>query len=389
MKRNISDLMEHVRTADMSPQDSTPLSSERIKELTMHKIKQKKHSRTAFRVLMAAAIVAALAVSAFAAETVFHAGDVIRNFFRGDISEDQVAMMNELGGNFEPQTVTSEGTTVTLAAAYADESVMTLYLHVEAPEGMVLPDGIVYELYDYNDRDAEIIEIPAGYGYSYIAGVSIEITALPDDDPADNQKDFCVTMSAQQGQKAKFNDGVPKRYNITGIFEQVVNADMDDDGYVRLAPGSFSFDIGIAGKMEQMVLDVSGLTYAGIKSRTWTCGFETCGESCEGLETNGREHTEYWDVSVTAETLVLTPLSVQWSCSYEISNPRASASLDFRIVMKDGSSPEMYAASGATYGDDSAKGVRNFRMPINLADVDYVLIGDPELGETYKVYPPA
>jgi len=28
----------------------------------------------------------------------------------------------------------------------------------------------------------------------------------------------------------------------------------------------------------------------------------------------------------------------------------------------------------------------NFRMPIDLADVDYILIGDPQLGEVYKVY---
>ena len=387
MKRNISDLMEHIHAVDVEPESNTPLSSQRIKELTMRKTEQKKPNRTAFRIFLAAAIIAALGISAFAAETIFHAGDVIKNFFRDDISEEQVAAMNKLGGDFKPQTVTSEGTSVTLAAAYADDSVMTLYLQVEAPEGTVLPDGIAYELYDYNDRSVDIIEIPAGQGYKYIAGVTIDIAALPDDNPEDNRKDFCVTLYAQQGQKAKFNDGVPKRYNITGIFEQVVNADMDEDGYVRLAPGSFSFDIGIAGKMEQMVLDVAGLTYGGTKSRTWTCGFETCGEYCEGLETNGREHTEYWDVSITAETLVLTPLSAQWSCHYEHSNPRASDELDFAIVMKDGSSPEMYAASGGTYGDDYSEGVVNFRMPIDLADVDYILIGDPQLGEVYKVYP--
>lgn len=386
MNRKISDLMDHIQDTDVELEMHTPLSSQRIKELTMSKVKQNKPRRIAFRVLMAAAIIAALAVSAFAAEEIFGAGDIIRNLFQNDISDNNVAVMNELGGSFQPQTVTSEGTTMTLAAAYADSNAMTLYFHVEAPKDMVLPDGILYDFYDYNDWTTDIIEISNGAPYEMISGVSIDIAVLPDEDPSDNQKDFCVTMSAQLGQRAKFNDGVSKLYNITGIYEQVVNVDQDEDGYERIVPGSFTFDIGIVNEIKEVEFNVRGLTYSGTKSRTWTCAFENCGEYCEGLETSGREHTECWDVSITAIQLNISPLSAEWECGFELSDPRRSAELDFQIVMKDGTSPEMYAVPGGEYTDDWSTGVYNFRLPIDVSQIDYVLIGDPEIGETHKVY---
>ena len=69
MKKRISDLMNYIQDADVELDQDTPLSSQRIKELTMNKItnKRRTHRRTGFRVLVAVAAIAALTVTVFAA----------------------------------------------------------------------------------------------------------------------------------------------------------------------------------------------------------------------------------------------------------------------------------------------------------------------------------
>lgn len=386
MKRNISDILDGYRDDSVELECGAALSSRRIKELTMNKVK-KTHRVRRFgtRLLLAAAIISMLAVTAFAAEQIFSAGDIVQNLFRQDISDNQAAVMNELGGDFQPQTVTSEGTTMTLAAAYGDAYSLYLYFQVEGPEGTVLPDDISYDFYDYSADNWNVVEIPEGNAYKKIYGVSIDITPLTDTDPGDNRKDFCVRMTAQDGQKAKFNDGVSKLYHVSGIYEQVANVNQDEDGYERLIPGSFTFDIGLVNAIEMVELDVAGLTYGGDQSRTWTCGFETCGSLCEGLETNGREHTEYWSYSVTVNSFRISPLSAEWEIEYEISDPQRSCDLEFVIVMKDGTRVEKFHVPGGRYNDHMSSGVCNFEMPIDLSEIDYILIGDEEIGQTHKV----
>lgn len=389
MKRNISDLLDGYRDTSVELELSAPLSSQRIKELTMANVKKThKVRRFGVRLLVAAAVISMLTVTAFAAEQIFNAGDIIRGMFESDITDSQAAVMNELGGSFQPQTVTSEGTTVTLAAAYGDAHMLNLYFQVEAPEGTVLPDDILYEFYDYNTTDWNVIEVPKGNPYDLVYGVSTEIRPLPDEDPTDNKKDFYVVMAAQDRQEARFNDGITKLYHMSGIYEQVINVNQDEDGYERLAPGSFTFDIGLVNEIEMVELDVNGLTYGGRDSRTWTCGFETCGKFCEGLETNGREHTEYWDYSITVKRLAISPLSAEWEVDYEVSDKQKSCGLYFEIIMKDGSKVEMNYNHGGDSGTTS-HGLCDFIKPIDLAEVDHILIGDKSLNQTYKVYLPA
>ena len=388
MKRNISDILDSYRDSSVELELSAPLSSQRIKELTMSKVKKThKVRRLGLRLLVVAAVISLMTVTAFAAERIFNAGDIIRDLFKKDISDSQVAVMNELGGSFQPQTVTSEGTTVTLAAAYGDEHALYLYFQVEGPEGSVLPDGITYDFYDYSGTDWNVIEIPEGNPYKKIFGVSVEIIPLPDDNPMDNRKDFAVTMFAQDGQKARLNDGVSKLYNITGIYEQVPDVNQDEDGYERLIPGSFVFDIGLVNEMSMVELDVAGVTYGGEASRTWTCGFEQCGEFCEGLETDGRVHTEYWEYNVTVKRLAISPISAEWEIAYEISDERKFCELAFEIVMKDGTKIETIFAHGGN-SENAAHGVCSFAMPVDLAEIDYILIGDEEIGQTHKIYLP-
>lgn len=393
MNRNISDLMDHIRDADVELETNTPLSASGIKELTMRKIEQKKNpKRIAFRVLMAAAIIVTLAVSVFAAEKIFGAGDWFRDAYEGSISEDQVEVINQLGKSFEPQSITSEGTTVTLASAYGDENVLYLYLKVAAPEGIVLPDDIIYDFCDHNNDVNnefgywESITVPEGSPYKNV-GYDMRIEPLADENPSDNEKEFVVRFHSYQAETAKFNDGVTKFFHMTGIYEQVPDVDGDTDGYVLLAPGDFTFEVGIVNEASWLELDVSDTIYSGTKSRTWTCGFETCGEFCEGLETNGREHTEYWDVTVVPISLKISNISAEWACNYRISDMSKTYGLDFQIFMKDGTNPAMSFGGGANR-EGHSEGTVLFDKPIIMEEIDYILIGDEELGETYKIYLP-
>lgn len=403
MKRRISDLMDGIGVPDMELESSTPLSPSRIKEITMSKISNNQKNsrrRIGFRFLIAAAVIATLALTAFAAEQIFGAGDIFRSILRNDLSDAQVEVVNALGTVFQEQTQTSQGTTVTMVAAYSDAYSLHLYLKAEAPEGVTLPDGILYTFYDENAIDYSEAnhwqDLTPGEDAPYDAIPRfVTIEPLADADPTDNKKDFHVTIMGQSGSSVKFNDGYDKYFNMTGIYQQVPDVDGDEDGYVLLAPGEFSFNVGLANEIKTVELDVDGLTYGGHKTCTWThdsaCN-DLCAEKLTGetdLATGLPVHSESWDYQVTVRRLVLSPLSADWECSFTCSDDRMSFGVDFRVVMKDGSVVETasYGAGGG-YTDDASFGTTYFAEPIDLAQVDYILVGDPEINSTYQVYLP-
>lgn len=320
---------------------------------------------------------------------------------RETISEGQVEVVNELGKNFQPVTQTSEGTTMTLTAAYADENVLHLYLQAEAPEGTVLPDDILYQFCDWNAVDHSdpdhyrMFTVAQDAPYDQIYGYSSDcIELLPDDNPADNKKDFHLTVTSQPGQGVKFNDGYAKYLHIDGIYQQVTNIDGDEDSYNLLAPGKFTFDIGLVNEAAVVGLDVDGLTYGGHKTRTWTHDGE-CIDLCEENLTGETDpgtglpiHAESWDYTVTARSLSISPLSANWACDFAVSDGSVSCGLDFLVVMKDGTSPITWYGSGGGYSETSSFGTATFDTPIDLDEVDYILLGDPEINSTHKVYLP-
>ena len=92
---------------------------------------------------------------------------------------------------------------------------------------------------------------------------------------------------------------------------------------------------------------------------------------------------------MTPKRLAISPLSADWACDYTCSDERAVYSLSFLLVMKDGSSP-LLLDGGGSYNDEEciSSGTEFFSTPIDLDQVDYILIGDPEIERTYKVYLP-
>ena len=424
MKRRISDMLDGYTDQTVEFNNGTPLSSERIRELTMSKIghTEKKGKRIGFRLLVAVAVVAALSVTAVAAEEIFGAGDWFRRILnlqleadadraekngaptQETLQEGQVEVVNRLGKVFEEQTQTSEGTAVTMHAAYGDASILHLYLSVEAPTGTALPDDICYSFHDGNaeDEEEELRYIPltpdTEAPYETISQ-QVDVMPLPDDDPADNKKDFHVVINGQAGTDCRFNDGYSKFFHIRGIWQQVVNVNGDEDGYELLAPGDFSFDVGLTAEPEVMELkEAEGFAYGGEKSRTWThdspC-LPPCEENLTG-ETNPDTglpiHGETWNYQVTVKELSISSMGVDYHVEYTCDSKWKSFGLSFRVVMKDGTSPAMGKyGSGSDRpmeeagGTGESWGVSYFNVPIDLSEVDYILIGDEELGQTQKI----
>lgn len=391
MKRDISDLLDSYQEENIHLTGGTPLSPSHIKELTMDMIEkddmtQKKAARRPrfpARMLMAAAVAAALTVSALAADYVLGAGSLLGGLFaRGEkeLTPAQVEVMDQIGKTFEGG-VTSNGATITPVAALADEHVYYLRLRVEAPEGTVLPDLAPEEGYyqlSGTEEKEKMILTPAENAYESF-GWDLSTQVLPDADPTDNVKDLVLYWTAQ-GEGMAFNDGISKLLTIHGLWVQSAEKE-----YTPVFTGEFTFDIGLNFESRTEALDCGGAM------RTWTAQGET-----------------YTD---TLEALTLSPLSVTYTMSTDLpANPWVGVGPALRIVMKDGSvflddavdenKVDEYLAStgktlpppggaptmegilpppnGTTSGDQIS-GFRVFDEPLDLSQVDYVQFGETKI----------
>ena len=426
MKKRISGLMDHIHDAELELNQQTPLSSQRIKELTMNNItnNRRKPRRTGFRLLVAAAIIAALTLTVVATEEILGAGDWFRSILniqlasdaerakdggvaiQESISDAQIDVVTDMGRVFEEQTQTSVGTTVIMHAAYGDANILHLYFTVEAPAGTVLPDDILYSFYDgnevYQEPEERYIPLTPGKDAPYkTISQQLDVEALPDENPDDNLKDFHVSIYGQAGTACSFNDGYSKYFHIRGIWQQIPNVNVDEDGYELLAPGDFSFEVGLSAKAAMIELqEARNFVYGGEKSRTWThdspcllCEDVLTGEN--DPETGLPIHKETWNYQVTVKRMCISPMSVEWEIEYTCNDNHKAFGLEYLVVMKDGTSP--VAGKGGsmndapqwlTGGPGKAEGQTYFSIPIDLKEVDYILIGDETLGQTLKLYLP-
>ncbi|MCI8424012.1 MAG: hypothetical protein HFF50_10890 [Lawsonibacter sp.] len=390
MKRNIADLLDQYPAEEMELGGSVPYSPSRIKELTMHQIETTHAKRTQppfrpVRLLAAAAAVAALTVTTFAAGRLMKAGGLFQDFFApedGTLSQGQVDAIDRLGqvfggeGGNPPAPVTSNGATITPVAALADENVYYLRLRVEAPEGTALPnlDGEHYYQF-FGNAPGEILTLEPAPGHYSVFGYNVDKTVLPDDNPEDNRKEFVLCFSAQHGAKGnmKFNDGISKVLTIYGLWIQDARK-----GYTPVFTGAFQFDIGQNFQSQTIQLDTEGLT--------WT--------------------DERLDYTNTLEEMTLSPLSVSYRYSTTLpENKYFGPDVSIAIVLKDGTrfvpgfdstqeivdylkgyynaEPEDILPLPGIPGADQ-EGYFAFDEPLDLSQVDYVMFGDTKIPVTVE-----
>lgn len=344
MNKKISDLLDGYEDGGVELSGETPLSSARIKELTMKRIIHGKKAglrRMPLRLMAAAAAIAALTMTAFAAARALGAGDLMAGLFewRGGkpLNVTQVETLNSMGHVFdgsEQFSVTSNGATITPVAALADEDAYYLRLRVEAPEGIVLPDldwdEGHYVLYGDRGEDSLLLGVAysswaergeACYGgdtsfdqgiMAVPGGLAYGCETLPDADPADNVKEIVLTIYSAAFQDIQYNDGREKQLILKGLWVERFDEAVDDWVWSEVFCGEFKLDIG--GHFESRV---AAIDCAGAE---WT-----------DLETGEKN---------VLKSMKLSPLGLKFEfCSNVLENNgrvRPACPGDTRIVMKDG-----------------------------------------------------
>lgn len=353
MRRNISDLLDDYMDDGVDLRGGETLDSGRIKELTMKKITsaQGKKRLQPARLLLIAAVVAALTCSALAVGYTLKAGDWFKDFFgtaETPISTEQREVLNQIGETFDG-SVTSNGTTVTPIAAIADENMYYLRLRIEAPKGTVLPE--------YNNEVDGYYQLSGNTAENYIeviypdepernANWSMSFEWLPDSDAADNVKEVVVVIHAQPGTKTTFTDGSERVLHFRGLWLQ-----SPDKVYTQLLSGDFRIDMG---QYESQIIDLD----------------------CEGL-------SWYYDktgCTSTLHTLTISPLSLGFTYSYSGTNyTRTIQNVGpLEVVMKDGSSISAGGFDGGSAGE-SITSYYTFMAPLDLSQIDYILYGDQRI----------
>lgn len=294
MNRRISDLLDHYADESVDLAGDSPLSSARIKELTMKKINEEKRPklrRLPVRVAAAAAVIAALTVSTLAAR-IFGAGDLMQGLFAQwtdePLTTTQVEILNGVGRVFdgsEEYSVTSNGATMTPIAALADEDAYYLRLRIEAPEGTVLPDldKETQGRYMLTGKDSEgnyqdfHLEVPnfyynpVGLSKAYTTPGMREVFherswncyTLPDSDPTDNVKELVLTLYSHEYKDIPYNDGRQKLLTVEGLWIELPYSEEGEHyTFTEVFRGTFTFDIGSHFVSQVATIDCGGVEWA-------------------------------------------------------------------------------------------------------------------------------
>ncbi len=414
MKRNISDLLDQLPAEDVEIQTATPLSGLRIKRKVMSRIGRKRRPCWLGRVAVIAAVVTALTVTAFAVDTILNDGAMFASIADtlngnqptttvsndGVIADDTLAQTqpttppNEDSGPKEPIKVTkplfcgtqeeliadmerdfdvvveSNGATITPIRAIADEENYHLYLRVEAPEGVVLPDlteGFYYD-FGYRGRDEYAMDIrykhlENNFIYPDIHYVSYywddlffrdSTYPLEDADPTDNVKEFVIRFT-DCGDPTVFNGSEEKWLQIRclSIVKQHSADNSEDQVLFR---GDFNFEITNANENrrdQSLVIKTGGLSF----------------------------YNEEFGYTTTVNKITIRPLSIELDCTYTTPNEKYIFPYGgpLQLVMKDGRTIDVLDAyddcRDLSYREyiHSVWSGKRFWEPIVVGEIDYLL----------------
>ena len=350
MKRNISDLMEHIAPEEILLSGDIPLDPQRIREMTMENINRKKPIRRwGMRLLTAAVITVLLTMSVFAAETIMTYDNWFRDYFSGkevvaDISENQLSLLES---SLTPinQSVTDGGYTVTLETAITDGYVAYFTFRVDAPEGTVL-DG---ERYLFEDVPLDIFGEGINDGITTIRGGGWE--ELEDPDPTDGTICMLLEMSISNpgGTESALTDREEKTITLNKLLVDAGPEAVRE--IVAEGQWRFTFILPDTDPVTQQVEMLSSPV------------------RCTGRRLAGRHFvntavkvTSFQLRSLTATMVYEKPLTGTWG----------GMLLDsIHVVLKDGSRVTARFSSG-TYEGELCVCTMEFDVPISFTDVDYI-----------------
>ena len=159
MTKLISDLLDTYSNPNIELNNKTPLSSERIKELTMNKINVEPKYKIAHftrRFFIAVAIFSIFVVTVFASG---NGAEWFKNFFEmrseKTLTDDQLAFIDN-NTITVAQGRTINGYTVMLDSYLNDGSTLYAKIRIQAPANKYLPKGAFY-MYDLCKGDSKYL----------------------------------------------------------------------------------------------------------------------------------------------------------------------------------------------------------------------------------------
>lgn len=351
MKRNISDLMEHIAPEEAILSGDCPLDARRIREITMDKIetKRKPIRKWGARLLLAAAITTMLAMSVFAVEDILTYDNWFRDFFSGkevvaDISENQLALLDNSITQIN-QSVTSNGYTVTLETAITDGYVAYFTFRVDAPEGVVLDS----RRYDFVEFPLDMFGEDLDDGNRTARSASWRM--LEDNDPTDNSVSLLLELSINDPESVSASlINQEEKTIILNTFEMLV----EPEGlFETQAKGEWRFDFRlpdtdlVSQEIEMLTLPVRCTAQRWLGQQKFDIAVQITSFRLRGL---------------TATLIVQEPLTGFWE-GVDLD--------DIYIILKDGSQVRGRLTHGLLQGDVWVQNLK-FDVPISFADVDYI-----------------
>ena len=317
MRKSISDLLDAYGDPNIELEISMPLSSERIKELTMSKIKAEKKFRkpVTFRVMMAAAIILALAVSVFAASSGaawFQAYFAEQN--KAGLTPEQLTLI-EQDSILIDQSQTVDGYTIHVESVMNDERLLYVKLNLYAPEGEVLPYG------DYRHFDGTMLYTLDG---DLIPCASF-FGEHNDEDKTDNHVEILMGFRMEADKDIGFdlsNGGVRLELtNLTKTYGSFFNQKTE-----TMAEGTWCFD----------------LTFGATEENAWEYQVISEPVPCTMEKRMTGEETEIYITS-----LIIRPLSIDVVYDYPDGADLESLNwLGMKVIKSDGTEIRVMPSDG-------------------------------------------
>lgn len=293
-------------------------------------------------ILIAAAILAAMALTAFAADDI---ANWFRSFFadlsQGGLSKSQIEYIDKNTSEIA-QSQTQEGYTITVESAFTDGRSAYIKMILTAPEGTVLdaenysPEDIGY----VSNEDGAVIPFDSGWGL------------ITDNDDRENTVGMlCTIYNAAQFQKA--GKWVFKIENLNATYSRNAGRDDYEMWHETVAEGLWIFEIELKDAMNEEI---------ELISEPIPCRIDI------GLgDLDGNKVEQY--VGVTITSFKLRAMGAEMTYEFDEYVYAAGEFDDIYIVMKDGRQILMKTKTCAIGSNTFL-----FLEPVIFSEIDHILL---------------
>jgi len=296
----------------------------------------KHSSKTLTRIILLAALIAALALSALASDTI---SDWFMEYFSkhsfADLTQNQISFIEENTTGIN-QAQTCNGYTVSVESAFSDGSISIVKLKLTAPDDVSL---LATNFFPGND--SHFVPVGESSDIDYSGGWGAYV-----DDHTPNEAEITCTVREILNGRTKWILCIK---DIYGTYEENIGQEDYRQWTELLVEGIWEFQIDFSDEGFQEI--------------------ELIKEPVPGQVNIGLNKDSYHDVMITS--FRLRPMSAEISYEYVVPVHGAGAFDPIFVVMKDGTEIKLLPKSGSPTHSSY-----HFAAPVILSDADYVQMPD-------------